>query len=361
MTKPMRLMDTPADFAKFGINPKQVELWESGRRVGTKAGENEVWYFDGNFSDGSKFMVGFRPKDPYANHDYDRPNVNIMITTPEGELFHDFTFVDAKDGSFSKNQCDVKVGKHYAKGDWTQYDIHFEADNGVGLTLHYQAITEPFRQGTAHIGFGENDEFFHTDLAVPKSKITGTLTAGGKTWQVEGFGYHDRQWMNTSPMALYHHWFWGRAYCQQHTVYIYDFVGAEQYGFKRIPMFGVYDQHGKIIFKTNGKIECQTELAFDPIFQKDLPKISRYIFDNGDQKAIVEVEWKQQLEIRPMYLNATAEQKAQYDAMNIEPNYGRYFADVKLTLIDNNGTQSDTGDMIYEYAYFGKTHADAGV
>ncbi|WP_040976955.1 lipocalin-like domain-containing protein [Necropsobacter massiliensis] len=357
----MRLMTPPADFERFGINPEKVELWEGGRRVGSALGENEVWYFDGNFSDGSKFMVGFRPKNPYANHDFDEPNVNIMITTPSGELFHDFVFADSQDSFFGKEQCDVKIGGHTAKGGWQAYQLEFKADNGVGLSLHYQALTEPFRQGTGYIGFGENGELFHTDLAVPKSKITGELTAGGKTWQVEGFGYHDRQWMNTSPLAVYHHWLWGRAYCRQHTVYIYDFVGAEDYGFKRVPMFGVYDASGKLIFQTNGNIALETELEFDEQMGKRFPKTSRYVFDNGDAAVKLNIKWKQQIEVRPMYQNATPEQKAEYDAMGIEPNYGRYFADVSLEIVANGKTVADCGEMIYEYVYFGKENPKAGV
>lgn len=43
-----------------------------------------------NFEDGSKFIIGFRPKAPKDQaRNVFSPNVNIMITTPEGETRSD--------------------------------------------------------------------------------------------------------------------------------------------------------------------------------------------------------------------------------------------------------------------------------
>lgn len=59
-----RLMDQPEDFKKLGINPEKVEKWEDGRRTKTEEVGSEIWYFDGTMEDGTKYMVGFRPKSP---------------------------------------------------------------------------------------------------------------------------------------------------------------------------------------------------------------------------------------------------------------------------------------------------------
>ena len=56
-----------------------------------------------NFEDGSKFIIGFRPKAPKDQaRNVFSPNVNIMITTPEGETRSDFLYYNAHEGSIAK-------------------------------------------------------------------------------------------------------------------------------------------------------------------------------------------------------------------------------------------------------------------
>ena len=155
-----RLMDQPEDFMKLGINPAKVEKWEDGRRTMTEEVGSEIWYFDGTMEDGTKHMVGFRPKSPEGMTKFeDSPHVNIYIKSPDGKEFRDDICYGAAEGGFSREQCDSKCGPHWCKGDFKQYDIHFEPVHGVGLDLHYDALTDPFRQGTSLLAFGDNDEF----------------------------------------------------------------------------------------------------------------------------------------------------------------------------------------------------------
>jgi hypothetical protein len=42
----VRLMDAPADYARFGVSPDHVEPWEDQRRDNDRAGVWEWWYFD---------------------------------------------------------------------------------------------------------------------------------------------------------------------------------------------------------------------------------------------------------------------------------------------------------------------------
>lgn len=362
-----RLMDKPEDFKKLGINPDKVELWEEGRRATSAPGNNEVWYFDATMDDGSKVIVGFRPKDPSKmNINTDTPNCNIIITTPDGEEIGDFQyFTDEESYTGEEHGCDLKYGPNTAKGDFKQYDIHIEPLNGVGLDLHYEALVEPFRQGTGIVAFGDNDEFYHTDLSVPKNKVTGKLYYNGKEHEVKGFGYHDHQWMNQNPMNLYHHWLWGRMYTDKYTVYIYDFVANEKYGFKQIPMFGILDNEtGKVVFKTDGDFILETQLEKQIKMGREYPKVSHYIFTNNDGKKVdLNIVWEEEIETRDMYSNLPEEIKKQYDVMNICPQYMRYYAKGHVIFTDSlkNTEVKSSGDMIYEYAYLGNPDKEAHV
>ncbi len=317
--------------------------------------------------DGSKIIIGFRPKDPAKmNIDCDSPNVNIMITSPDGRELSDFHYFKAEESHTGEgNGCDLKYGTDTAKGDFKQYDIHVNPLNGVGADLHYEALTEPFRQGTGIVAFGENDEFHHTDLSVPKNRVTGTLYYDGKKHEVQGMGYHDHQWMNANPMSLYHHWLWGRMYTEQYTVYIYDFVANERYGFKPLMMFGLLDNKtGKVVFKTDGHFTRQTKLKNQEKLGREFPKESHYTFKNEDGKEVqFDVTWVDEIETRDMYSNLPEATKKQFDAMNIAPVYMRYYSKGSVVFTDPEAQSKTTssGDMIYEYAYLAKPDERAHV
>lgn len=379
-----RLMDTAEDFKKLGLNPDHVEVWEDGIRNTDDIGNNEVWYFDANFDDGSKVIIGFRPKtfQGMTQKGY-QPNLNFDITRPDGRTTQEFAFASWEESSMSKEKCDVHFGPDWCTGDFKDYDIHIEGTKTLACDLHYHALTKPFRQGTSEIALGDHDEFFYTDLCVPKCEVTGTLTYDGKTVEVHGHGYHDHQWMNISPFSAFHHWLWGRMYTEKYVVYIYDFVCSERFGFTRIPFFIVADNKtGKILFETNGNFQLDTELVPMPV-GKNFPKTSRYTFDNGDRKAVFNVTWHEILETRDVYGIAPLNQKEaleransinvsdmdkvaggtkeQYDAMGIQPTYMRFFAQGGIQLTINGNVTESKGSMIYEYNYIGREDDRVGV
>ena len=360
-----RLMDRPEDFQKLGINPDAVELWEEGRRTTGDPGQNEVWYFDGQLEDGTKYIVGFRPKAlERMAEKQDSPNVNVVVTAPDGTKHADFHYFEAEGNTTSTEKCECRYGTDWCVGNYASYDIHFEPTNGVGVHLHYDALCEPFRQGTGINAFGDSDEFFHTDISVPKNRVTGTVTYGGEVHEVTGVGYHDHQWMNASPMALYHHWLWGRMYTDAYTVYIYDFVAGERYGFKRLPMFGLIDNEtGKVVFKTDGAFELRTELEPEAQTGREFPKVSHYRFQNADGSRVeLDIEWTEQIELTDYYTNASESVKRQYDAMGAAMIYTRYFAKGEVRF-DKPGEAAvkSAGEMIYEYAYIGRPNENAHV
>lgn len=372
-----RLMDTLEDFKKLGINPDKVETWEDGIRNGDEPGRNEVWYFDANFDDGSKVIIGFRPCTASGMREKGfSPNLNLDITRPDGKTTQEFAFAAPEDSFMSKEKCEVRYGNDYCIGDFKDYDIHIESTATLACDLHYHALTEPFRQGTSVMALGDNDEYYYTDLCVPKCEVTGTLTYDGKTVEVHGVGYHDHQWMNISLFQAFHHWLWGRMYTDKYIVYIYDFVCSEQFGFTKVPFFIVADNvTGEIVFETNGNFTRQTELLPMSVGKK-FPKTSHYLFDNGDIQAEFNVTWKDILEVRDTYGNAPANEeeaierakkigltdmekvvggtKEMYDKAGIQPTYIRFFADGDIKITKNGVITQSSGNMIYEYNYIGR-------
>jgi hypothetical protein len=186
--------------------------------------------------------------------------------------------------------------------------------------------------------------------------VTGTLTYAGKTVEVTGRGYHDHQWCNINPMVAWRHWLWGRMYTEQYTIYIYDFVASERFGFTPVPFFGVQDNHtSETIFHTDGNFTRETQLTHDDQLDRDFPKVSHYTFANADGASVqFHIEWVQQLDTRDTYHMADPETKKVLDALRLHPVYSRYFAKGSVTITGPDSQPvTENGQMIFEFPYNG--------
>src|SRR5512133_2307722 len=50
------LASSPADYARFGLDPSTVARWEDGARTDNRAGTYEWWYFDAHLDDGATLV-----------------------------------------------------------------------------------------------------------------------------------------------------------------------------------------------------------------------------------------------------------------------------------------------------------------
>lgn len=366
-----KVLNDPADYERIGVTPGIVEPWEDGRRSDPGKPIQENWYFDAAMDDGTKLVVSFRPNAPGgsdlgvgdAGDGLDRPNINIHVTTADGHTTTDMIFSDPADSWTKVGQCDLKYGPHYLRGDLVDYDIHVEPAGGVGADLHFHSLVKPFRPGTGYIAFepGESLDRTWTWTTIPRGQVTGTVTANGRTWPVSGLGYHDHGWNGMNPMAAWHHWLWARQSSGDLTVAMSDLVAAQRYGFTWVPIIGVLDASGEVIFSNidseNATIDIE-ERYVEPETGKEYPKKITYTFANDGTLVTYRIEWTEQIEVRAagnILIKANPELKAKFDALGVNPSYLRYAGkgDITLTDLATGTEQRSVGDMIYEYASFG--------
>ena len=357
-----KVLNEPEDYARIGVKPGVVEPWEDGRRRDSSAGVMENWYFDANMDDNTKVVLSFRPRLPETMQiPGDSPNLNIYITTSDGKTYSDFIKVPIEDSETRKGECYVKYGPHTFTGqNLTDYQIHVEPVNGVGCDLKVKVLTKPFRPGTGYVAFEDDTPkvLEYTWTCFPRCEAAGTVTACGRTWEVHGVGYHDHQWHNTNPIAIIHHWLWGRSYTENYTVAMLDIVANQKYGFTQIPIFCVIDNHsGEVIFQNlNGGTSEVLEDYYEPKTAKRYPKISRYYFDHDDMQVEYVITQKQELEVRgsdAIMGEANAQIQEALKAKGLDPSYCRYFADTRLTITKNGKSVTESGTMIYEFPYIG--------
>jgi predicted secreted hydrolase len=167
----------------------------------------EWWYFDAVFDNGYSIHIGFR-----TYHIKKSGIVQARITVyKDGEIIcetlkpylypnfltskqHPLVSLDKK----TVMQLDIN---HYKKTAEWKYTICLSiGKNACNLT--FIGKTKGWKIETSETCWA---------VALPKAKVTGTITANGKKIDVKGIGYHDHNW-SYSPITAVSNlgWFWGR-------------------------------------------------------------------------------------------------------------------------------------------------------
>ncbi|RZL03660.1 MAG: carotenoid 1,2-hydratase, partial [Hymenobacter sp.] len=180
----------------------------------------EWWYLTGHLRDqasGEEFGIEyvffhFNLKD--GRDDYQM--VNVAITDPQGQKFN----YDYKLGKLPRLLTDslpVRLREHKAGQVWTfngqegkyQFEAALTGKNNVGYALSLSTTpTKPvlLHGGTGYENYGGG--VLAGYYSYPRLATTGTLTVAGKTHQVTGDLWYDRQWNCTSIVSKGVGWDW---------------------------------------------------------------------------------------------------------------------------------------------------------
>ena len=360
MDKQLRLMNREEDFAKLGLNPECVEVWEDQKRT-TREGTNwEWWYFDAVFDDGSTAVIQFlEPSLITPNKTI--PAINFLITRPDGKFYRALPlFDDDSLRTFGEGKCDVHYGDNYFIGDMKDYHIHVEPVNGMAADLHVKNLATPYRPATGYWCAGDNEEDYYTWLCVvPKGEVSGTITVDGETIPVHGYGYHDHQWGNRYYWEVWNHWTWARQRYEDYTVLAFDMITRKEFGYVEHPIFFVQDKNGQIIaqnFTTEGfekKIEGET---FNETVQKYCPDKQSFSFENRGRKISYSLEPTSVLQAFELFKGKPESELKRLKADDIRHCYLRFMGNGKLIIEDNGEVIEREAPLLYEFMYPGDTY-----
>lgn len=366
MAKIARMLNNSEELKQLGLKPHTVEQWEDGKRSEDHKGDFEWWYFDSIMEDGTSVVVHVNTKQPETmQKDGSHPIVIITITTPDGTIYTDsIPYYDANQFSFSKDTCDVKVGPHYVHGDLTDYTIHVEPVNGIGADLKLHNLRKSWRPGSGHLKWGEGKGMLTWLFVVPRGDISGTITYGGKTLEVQGSGYHDHQWGHGAATFFnVNHWLWGRHNYEDYTILIFDMVASKKWNNQRFPIFCIQDENGDVVFEStqmNDKFHCEVlEEAFDEEIGRNFPHKIRYTAQNDNVKFTYELTNNLVIGRKDRYKEMPKPVRWVMDLLKVAPAYARYKADGVLTMEIDGQKIHREGEMIYEFAYFSRSYKEA--
>jgi len=194
---------------------------EAGMVTNPMPGTFEWWYWQGQFTDGSKTQIGFFTKPYFDNNGPLQPYVNMGITTPNGTNLGGITNIDASQFNAARNTLNVTEGKSWARGDLNTVKMHIApTQNGLAADLVFKSAAPPTRFGGSGMRFFDPSltRFSATNDPMPFAKVQGNLTYGGGTHKVQGTGYMDKQWGTVNFNDEYDGWYWSTGHYGNYTI-----------------------------------------------------------------------------------------------------------------------------------------------
>ena len=202
--------------------PGSNRLVDKGRHVLTVEDESvhrlsrrEWWYFNVFFDDPASdlanwsMIISFNKMAPNDIRYLQRDNFFFVLYDPYGTCYS-FGSLDNSRGVFSADKpgVDLSFGKSWTQGQYPQWTIHAEAENGeitadIIFTADFLPVWIEGRSSNLMLG-----GFVAGDYSIPRCNVTGTIIWNNQEHQVRGIGYHDHVWETNIPRFITKGWEW---------------------------------------------------------------------------------------------------------------------------------------------------------
>ena len=343
-------------YTRLGIE-KNTAIWEDGMRSTGDRGTYEWWYTDTEYSNGTKIVLIFYSKDHLDVKGPSNPTVQIDVTLPkEKTISVAFSEGKGKLIDASKEKCDVNIGESSIKYIDGKYHLKF-SHNDVEYSCVMDPLLPMWRPGTGYLYFGEEEKnYFAWFVAVPSANAKATLKINGKTYNLEGNGYHDHNWGNIGINNVINHWYWCRGNIGPYTVIACDIISEKKYDYTRVPVM-LISKDGVIIDdnEENTVIE-RSKTEQHPITNKFIDNKLTY-FQKTDSNTSYEISFERNSDIMVgnlLELIGLSKFKiclAKFIGLN--PTYIRCIGNVKLTVSKNGQVETFENEALWEQMFFG--------
>jgi hypothetical protein len=236
----------------------------------------EWWYFDlisdNGYSIVNIWLMPVTPKEraPYGS-------VSLDISHPDGKHTMLEASLEKKDVSVSYDHCDVTAGRNYVRGEWPRFELHCQYDD-VTLDVVFESITQGVMEPPNGCFIGRDlppatKTYMGWVITMPRAKVTGTLTLGGKKIALSGLGYHDHQWGSVDLVKgllmedghIFDYWYWGRIHLPKHTLVYWDGQLRPELGSGRHKRLVVLEGDKLVDYLTDGIYTDVAEIETDPV------------------------------------------------------------------------------------------------
>jgi hypothetical protein len=234
-----------------GLEPRDDALHEPGGIL-----PYEWWYFEAAFDNGYSMVAIVWPMN-YSKPWRRQCTVQLSVYTPSGETFKHYLFPPRRLFTASPDTCDVRIGDSYMRGEYPVYEVAMEA-GGDRVDLVFESEVPGWKPGTgANIVPFPLHKTMGWLVPVPRARVRGTITLGGSTFEVAGYGYHDHNWGETPIFHVVDNWHWGHITCSDIGITWADITMNRSLGYQRAFMF---------LLSRSGRLVCESSdisLSYD--------------------------------------------------------------------------------------------------
>jgi hypothetical protein len=291
---PARMGNSPQDFQRLGLQKDRMEPWEDGAHTDGSPGTWEWWYMDAEF-DGATLAIFMMTK-PWVSHYLPlTPSVYVTLKLPDGSTIQKAATIPADEFSAAKDECDMRMGSNYFRGDLHTYHAHVEIDDFVA-DIHLTGTVRAWRPGTGYLFFGEHDEdFFATSQPVPLGDARVTVRGKDLDLKGNGPGYIDRGWTNVPQVKLLHDWYWARVQFGDYLVLATNVTAEKDYGYHEFRELLV-TRGGQILANTQSDTDTggitftASDVHTDPDTGKPVANMISFDYQDGQTRYTVTFE-----------------------------------------------------------------------
>lgn len=352
-----RFADAPEDFARFGIEPGHIDVFEDGMRTRGGPGSYEWWYFDAHLNDGSSLVIVFYTKPQLNPAGELAPFASLELDRPGQPPIRVEAHVSPNGFTASPDRCNVRIGENTFRGNLKDYEIHFSHDDvTVDVTLAGQVPS--WRPASGHLFFGDHDEhLFAWLVAVPQGQVLVDLNVRGKGEHLEGVGYHDHNWGDVSVAKLINHWYWGRAQTGDYSIVTSYIIAEKAYGNAEVPIF-MLAKRGMIIADDSSKVSFHLEDEHTDLKTgKPVANVVVYEYDDGPERYRVSYHRSATIVDQELIETVSGFKRLVAELAGFDGAYLRFTGNVQLERFVNGELVEDISDPgIWELMYFGHVH-----
>ena len=345
-TPPDRVIvgDTP-EFMKFeGLAPT-MEPWENGLRTNPMPGTFDWWYLQGTFSDGSHAEFTFFTKPWLDNTGPLQPYIGVTITSPNGTVYHDVIRVSTDQFAAARNTLNLTMGDNYLRGNLKVIVLHVESAKGFGADLVFNSILPPSRFGGAGIWYFDPSLTRFSALMdpMPYAAVHGSLTYDGKTHQVQGDGYHDRQWGTINWNQVLDRWFWTTGHFGNYTIDTGAQVTSAFYDHQQLQ--NLYLARGnQVLVDTMRGVTIQGTGNVTTPSGHDYPEILKMHWQNGSDTVDLSLTNPKVIQAASPVFNTNA-------TIYGNPEYFRLGGNATLSVNIGGVNETESGPAVWEVNY----------
>jgi hypothetical protein len=320
-------------------------------------GMYEWWYFDAPLDNGYTLVVFFHASNPNPGLE-GKTGMEIVLLRPDGVRVQ--KFIPYKKSAFSatRDKPEVTIGGHtlrvqQQKGELPIYEIDVH-EQGLGCHLTYQAEVNGWKPGTGLSHFGDLG-FFGWVIPFARASVEGTITDCEQTFNVQGIGYHDHNWLNFRFATIIEYWMWGRIYSENYTV-SYAYIQCNE-KVNRHTVKVLMLAEGKEVVLSTGEFDfLKGDFEYNPKAKYSFPK-QVTIHAPGELK--VTLKMKRILEAQDMLenFNPLLRLLAKY-ILRIQPGYFRLLSGFDLEVVRQGKSIKENGETLHEIVLFKPVHQE---